>query len=278
MKIFPYSALFFILFYFIPVSAQYIEVDLNIPEKFKTLKTESVFIVISHFNQDKNTKPSTDTLSTTMIELNKFILPISLYGRHCGGNTSRSNPLSIQQVQKILPIGTQLEPIRFFAMVEKINWFEQQIFKLFHNTSLRQVLPRGGPVKYYVVQNVQDQQMILNYALSYLGDIKGLGVEKAEEVLKLFENNNRKYQEIILTTETYDEYFEKCNYGGVHNSNDPSHNPERIINEIKKMKDIHHFQNETIKENEITVTVDYLALAYLIWKSHTLRIKDIIFK
>ncbi len=181
-------------------------------------------------------------------------------------------------MHEILPIGTHLEPIRFFAVVRDLNWFQQQVFKLFHNTSLRKALPRGGPSKYYVVQDLQGQKMTLNYVLSYLGYIKGLGVEKAEEVLRIFQNNNKEYQNISLIAETYDEYFEKCNYGGVRKSNDPSHNPELVMDEIKRMKGFHYFQNEELQGNEIRVTVDNLSLAYLIWKSHSLRLKDIIFK
>jgi len=276
MKIFPYSAFFFILFYLIPASAKYVEVDLNIPKAFKNLETKSVFVVTSYSKADKNFDPSS-IISPTILELNKHILPISLYGRNCGGGISQS--IFVKQVHEVLPIGTRLNPIRFFAVMEDANWFEQQIFKLFHNTSLRKALPvRGGPGKYYVVQDAKDQQMTLRYSLSYLGDIKGLGVREAEEVLRTFKNNNKEYQDISLIPETYNEYFEKCNYGGVYNSQDPSHDPQRVINEIKKMKSIHYFQNETLHGNKIKVTVDYLALAYLIWRSHFLRVRDIVFQ
>ncbi len=52
------TALHFILFIslscLVPVSAQHIEVDLNPPEKFKTLSTKSVFVVISNSQKKKS--------------------------------------------------------------------------------------------------------------------------------------------------------------------------------------------------------------------------------
>ena len=274
MKNYSHFIIVIVLFYFASALAHYEEIDLNIPKSFKVLETKSMFAVISYAKIDKNLALS-EIISPTILQLNKNILPISLYGRHCNKGDSKS--LLVQRVYQILPTGVRLKPIRFFAIAKGINWFEKQGLKLIHNTALRKILPRGGdPSQYYVVQDSKGQQMTLSHSLSYLGDIKGLGVEKAEEVLRVFKQNNKEYQKISLVVELYDEYFKKCSYAGIGHSKDLSHNPQRIIDEVKKMKHIHYFQNETIYNNKITVTVDELALAYLIWKSHDLRIKEIL--
>lgn len=261
-------------------SSNYVDVKLRDPEKIRTLTTREPFFVISNSQKGAGFERAYNIQSPRIIQLNKLIAPVSLYGRRCSA-TYASTPASFppQKIHELLPSGTALTMISFFTTL-KASWYRRQLFKMIHDFGLRKLIPgRGGPMKYYIAKDSKGQELALFYTTFTGSDrqrIKGLGEEKTIKVLSGFQSKNQEYRRVLLIFETYEEYWSKCNYGGAK-TEDISHDPLIALNEMKKMESIHHFQDITWDGQRMEVTVDYLALAYLIYRSHKLRIKDIVF-
>lgn len=280
-----YYSLFVFLFLCVPFqvsgSSDYVDVKLRNSDNIRTVTTQEPFLVISNSQKGTGFERAYNIRSPRIIELNKLIVPVSLYGRHCSVSYAKTlESFPPEKVYKVLPVGTVLTMINFFATLEDFCWFNRQLFKIVHNTGLRKLVPgRGGPMKYYIARDSKGEELALFYTTFPGVDwqrIKGLGEREAINVLSKFTNSNRKYHRVLLVFETYEEYWSKCNYGGVKEE-DSSHDPLIALNEMKKMEGIHDFQDVIWDGQRMEVTVDYLALAYLIYRSHRLRIKDIIF-
>lgn len=259
--------------------------DLQDPEEIHTLTTQEPFFIISNIQKGIGFDKAYNIQSPRIIELNKLIVPISLYGRHCSAIHAK-NPDSFppQKIHKVIPNGTVLTVLSFFATLPNVGWFEKQLFKIIHNFGLKKFIPgRGGPKKYYIARDETGQILSLfdiTLIIMKTGTPTRLGQKEAIKVLETFKDRNQQHQQVLLIIETYKEHWSKCNYGGIYEK-DNSHNPVITLNEMKRMEDIHSFQNikwnPNTNGNKIEVTVDYLALAYLIYRSHKLRIKDIVF-
>ena len=281
---------FFILFFlYFPFqangSSSYVDVDLKDPEDIHTLSTQEPFFVISNSQKGAGFDKAYYIQSPRIIELNKLIVPVSLYGRHCSTTYAKtSDSFPPQKIHAVLPTGTVLTVLIFFTTLQDVGWVKQQVFKIIHDSGLRKFIPgRGGPKKYYIAKDESEQELgLFHITLTIMkeGSPIRLGQKEAIKVLETFKGRNQKHQQVLLIIETHKEYWSKCNYGGVYKK-DNSHNPLTALKEMKKIKNIHSFQNikwnPNTNDNKIEVTVDYLALAYLIYRSHELRIKDIVF-
>ena len=262
-------------------SSGYVDVKLRDLKNIHSGTTQEPFFVISNSQKGVGFGRAYGSHSPRIIELNRLMVPASLYGRRCSisyAKTPKSFPPI--KIHEVLPAGTVLTVVSFFTTVKDVSWFRRQVFKIIHNIGLAKHFPgRGGPMTYYIARDPKGDEVALSSSVFPYPNwprVRGLGEEETIKVLAEFKNNSQKYQRVLLIFETHDEYWTKCNYAGIRKE-DTSHDPLIALNEMKRMEDIHDFQNVTWDGQRMEVTVDYLALAYLIYRSHKLRIKDIIF-
>ena len=169
-------------------SSNYVDVELRDPENIHTLTTQELFLVISNSQKGAGFDRAYYIHSPRIIELNRLVVPVSLYGRRCSVSYAKTPEFFPPvKVHEVLPVGTVLTMVSFFTTLKDFSWPERQLFKIIHDTGLRKLIPgRGGPAKYYIAEDSKGNEMALfNSTFSGAGwrRIKGLGENKAIEVL-----------------------------------------------------------------------------------------------
>ena len=230
--------------------------------------------VISNRNNQKGFKDY-GVKFTEINQLNRLALPLSLGGFEC---RSPHKNFSKYKIVNVIPKNSPLEIIQSFpkegglsSLLQKVGAIERPIGSYFK-------LGRTGPIPFDIVQDQKGiQTAIHKLTTTYPKDTLRKEALKANKILEDFKNKKTDRAKVTLVFENPKEKHKKCGFYGPG----PAEGiPREFFNTVKKMfeetKGFHTFSAIQEHEQNISMTLDKKSLAYLIFKSQDLNIKDIL--
>ena len=208
-----------------------------------------------------------------IIQLNRLALPLNLNGEEC---RSPHRSFNTYKVLDILPKNSPLKIIQSFPEEGTLSQLLRKTGVL--KAPLRQhfKLGRTGPIPFSIVQDQRGvKTAIHSLNTSYPKDTLRKESLKADKILEHFQKKGQRRQKIRLLFENPREKHKKCGFYGSGPSADI---PKEFFNTVRKMaQDSQHtFENIQDHEKSMSLTVDEKSLAYLIFRSQDLNVKDIL--
>ncbi|MCZ0933345.1 MAG: hypothetical protein OXJ52_09375 [Oligoflexia bacterium] len=209
-----------------------------------------------------------------VIQLNRLALPANLGGLNC------RSPHRSFNTYKVVDILSKNRPLRIIQSFP----IEGALSRLLRKTGVFRYplrtyfsFGRTGPIPFNIVQNQRGVKTAIHTLITtYPKDTLKEESLKADKTLESFKKKGQRKQKILLIFESPREKHKRCGFYGFG----PSANiPKEFFNTVRKMaketKGFHSFEAIQDHEKSMSLTVDEKSLAYLIFRSQDLNIKDI---
>ena len=208
-----------------------------------------------------------------VIQLNRLALLLSLGGWNCQPNNKNFNNY---KVIDIIPKNSPLTILQSFPeegalsrVLQKVGWIKRPL-----DSYLK--LGRTGPIPFDIVKDQRGVKTAIHSLwTAYPKDTLRKENIKAEKILEKFQKTKQK---ITLLFESPKEKHKKCGFYGPGPS---AGIPKEFFNTVRKMiketKGFHAFESIQESAKGMSMLVDKKSLAYLIFRSEDLSIKDILF-
>jgi len=264
------------------IETEYRDIQLELPED-KNLSLPFALAVIADTKGNWRDRFSHDygIRSPQIKKLNRLAIPLRL--REGGCNPIYRPYWQGYQVVEVLSGDdhfTILQRIRSIKTSGFVHfWFKKTI-----QNFISKKLPARGPefYQFYILKQDSGDKIASHYpddvSIHIMkSDLKSPG-NKAKNILATFANNKLPRQKVTLLFENPREYTNTCRYEGLVPSTTLS---KEFFHSVKQTLDaagkFHVFKDISYGADSVSLTVDKNSLAYLIFKSSDLRIKDILF-
>lgn len=218
--------------------------------------------------------------STLFQEVDRFLIPPYLSGGQCSSNRDL---YFMRKVKGVLPPNTHLEVTEAFYVLKNPVFMQKLTHKILHFIGIGF---KGGPLTYYLARDSKNKQFILNEIITYepnFYNYDSLSAQRAANILSHFTEKNQETQQVSLTFELTDEHNKKCGWGWPKGEEPKKIKPKeeikilmrKVVEFMQKHISFYVFENIQIHSDQLELTLNRNALAFLILNSSPLRIKNI---